>query len=120
MLLAPVPWAGRVWALPFLTAPSPSERYSKSAGLRHKTPLDWARQMILQLRRRLPEREIIVVGDNTYSAIEWLDQVQPHAAVITRLRLDARLFAPAPPRKPGTIGRPRRKGDRSRNPAPVV
>ena len=26
MLLAPVPWAGRVWALPFLTALVPSER----------------------------------------------------------------------------------------------
>lgn len=28
------------------------------------------------------------------------------------MRHDARLFAPAPPRKPGTIGRPRRKGER--------
>jgi hypothetical protein len=27
MLLADVPWAGRVWALPFLTALAPSERY---------------------------------------------------------------------------------------------
>lgn len=68
--------------------------------------------MVLQLRRWLPEREIIVVGDNTYSAIEWLDKVRRHAAVITRLRLDARLFAPAPPRRPGTLGRPRRKGER--------
>jgi hypothetical protein len=33
-------------------------------------------------------------------------------ACITRLRLDARLFAPAPPRRPGTTGRPRVKGER--------
>ena len=26
MLLAPIPWAGRVWALPFLTVLAPSER----------------------------------------------------------------------------------------------
>jgi hypothetical protein len=32
--------------------------------------------------------------------------------VITRLRLDAALFAPAPPRTAGTIGRPRVKGKR--------
>jgi len=27
MLLVPIPWAGRVWALPFLTALAPSQRY---------------------------------------------------------------------------------------------
>jgi len=27
MLLSPMPWAGRVWALPFLTVLAPSERY---------------------------------------------------------------------------------------------
>jgi DDE superfamily endonuclease len=28
-LLAPIPWADRVWALPFLTALAPSERYAR-------------------------------------------------------------------------------------------
>ena len=31
---------------------------------------------------------------------------------VTRLRLDAALYRPAPPRQPGTIGRPRTKGER--------
>src|ERR687886_777595 len=39
MLLAPVPWAGRVWALPFLTALVPSERACREQGRRHKTLL---------------------------------------------------------------------------------
>ena len=30
MLLAPIPWAGRVWALPFLTVLAPSERYARA------------------------------------------------------------------------------------------
>src|SRR4051794_21961298 len=30
MLLAPIPWAGCVWALPFLTLLAPSERYAQS------------------------------------------------------------------------------------------
>ena len=30
--------------------------------------------------------------------------------MVSRLRLDARLFAPAPPRQPGRVGRPRRVG----------
>jgi hypothetical protein len=32
MLLAPVPWASRVWALPFLSALAYSERYAREAG----------------------------------------------------------------------------------------
>jgi hypothetical protein len=112
MLLTPIPWAGRVWALPFLTVLAPSERYATRTGKPHKTPLDWARQMVLQLRRWLPEREIVVVGDNTYAAIEWLDSVRRSVTAITRLRLDAALYAPAPPRKPGTRGRSRKKGER--------
>lgn len=111
-LLAPVAWAGHVWALPVLTVLSPSERHARQSGRRHKTPLDWARQMVLQLRRWLPDREIVVVGDNTYAALEWLGSVREHVTAITRLRLDARLYAPAPPRKPGTMGRPRKKGER--------
>jgi hypothetical protein len=42
MLLAPVSWAGRVWALPFLTALCPPERYAQQNEQRHKTLLDWA------------------------------------------------------------------------------
>jgi hypothetical protein len=45
MLLAPVPFAGRVWALPFLTVLAPSERYHRERGTRHKPLLDWGRQM---------------------------------------------------------------------------
>lgn len=41
MLLAPVPWAGRVWALPVLTVLAPSERYHRQRSLPHKTLLDW-------------------------------------------------------------------------------
>ena len=50
MLLAPIPWAGRVWALPFLTALAPSERYGRKHGRRHRKLTDWARQMALQAR----------------------------------------------------------------------
>ncbi len=51
MLLVPIPWAGRVWALPFLTVLAPSERYAAERGRRHKKLTDWARQMALQARR---------------------------------------------------------------------
>jgi hypothetical protein len=114
-VLAEVPWAGRVWGLPFLTVLAPSERYNLKRGRRHKTLPDWGRQMIRQLRRWLPDRELVVVADSTYAALELLADAarlaQP-VTVITRLRLDAALYDPAPPREPGTKGRPRVKGER--------
>jgi hypothetical protein len=40
MLLAPIPWAGCIWALPFLTILAPSERYAQKQGRRHKKLTD--------------------------------------------------------------------------------
>src|SRR3712207_3843536 len=85
MLLAPVPWAGRVWALPFLTILAPSERYAQARGCRHKLLTDWARQMLRQVARWLPDRQIIVVADMSYAAIELLAAVRRHLMVVTRL-----------------------------------
>src|SRR5918997_4716655 len=116
MLLVPISWAGRVWALPFLTALAPSERYCRERGRRHKKLTDWARQMALQARRWLPGREIVLLGDSSFAALEFLGTLVRHRLIgITRLRPDAALYEPAPPRKPGTVGRPRTKGARLPN-----
>jgi hypothetical protein len=112
MLLAPIPWAGCVWALPFLTVLAPSEQWSIQHRRRHKKLTDWARQALLQTARWLPGRRVVAVGDSSFSAIELLRDVGRHLCMISRLRLDAGLYEPAPPRQPGTLGRPRVKGAR--------
>ena len=112
MLLPQIPWAGRVWALPFLTVLAPSERYAREHDRRHKKLTDWARQMLLQIARWLPDRRIISVTDSSFAAIELLNAVRRWVCMITRLRLDARLFDPPPRRRRGTIGRPRVVGKR--------
>jgi len=115
MLLVPIPWAQRVWALPFLTVLAPSERYHQTRNKRHKTLTEWARQMLKQVRRWLPMRELVVVADSTYAALDFLASVSQlpfPVHVVTRLRLDAALYAPAPPRQPKQMGRPRLKGKR--------
>ena len=104
MLLAPIPWAKRVWALPFLTVLAPSERYYEKRKRAHKKLTDWARQVLLQVRRWLPGRKLVVVMDASFAAIDFLWQVAKLAHPITliaRFRLDAALYAPAPERKPG-------------------
>jgi hypothetical protein len=110
MALVPLPWARRRWALPFLTVLAPSQRYEENKGRRHKALTDWARQGILQIKRWLPNRPIIIVADSSFSAIELIAAVRRHVCFITRLRLDANLFAPAPKRHSRTIGRPPKKG----------
>jgi hypothetical protein len=118
MLLVEISWASRIWALPFLSALAPSERYAAKRGKRHKKITEWAWQLLLQVRRWYPEREIVVVADGAYASLKLLDRcrgLSRPVAFITRLRLDAALYEPAPPRRPGQIGRPRLKGDRLPN-----
>ena len=115
MWLGPVPWAGRYWALPVLTVLAPSSRYHQQQGRRHKKITDWARQMIMQLRRWLPHRPIVLVGDNGYAVLDLLhccQSLREPVTLIARLRLDAALYAPAPDRQPGQNGRPPLKGPR--------
>ena len=118
MLLAEIPWASRVWALPFLSALAPSERYAAQRGKRHKKMTEWAWQMLLLVRRWYPQREIVAVADRAYASLKLLDRcrrLRKPITFITRLRLDAALYEPAPPRKAGQIGRPRIKGERLPN-----
>jgi DDE superfamily endonuclease len=114
MLLPEIPWAGQVWALPFLTALCPSERYHQQRGRRHKPLPQWAGQVVGLIHRWLPRREVVVVADSSYAVIELLARVRatPGVSLITRLRLDAALYDPAPPRAPRQNGRPRKKGAR--------
>jgi hypothetical protein len=112
MLLAPIPWAGRCWALPFCTVLSPSKRYYQDRHRRPNKLTDRARQLLLMIKRWLPQRLIIVVADSSFAALELLGALRAHMSVITRLRLDAALYDPAPARVPGTRGRPRCKGVR--------
>jgi len=115
MALVPIPWAGRVWALPFLTVLAPSERFYEASQRSHKKITDWARQMLYQLRKWLPKRKLVVVADYSYSVIELLHSLQKISqpvTMITRIRLDAALYEPAPVRKEHQMGRPRKKGIR--------
>ncbi len=71
--------------------------------------------MILQLRRWLPHRPLVLVGDSGYAVLDLLHCCQSLAQPVTliaRLRLDAALYAPAPPRQTGQNGRPPLKGRR--------
>jgi hypothetical protein len=115
MLLAPIPWAKRTWALPFLTCLAPSERFYIKKARAHKKLTDWGRQMVRQLRRWLPERQLVIVADSSFAAILWLfqlSQLPGPICLIVRFRMDAALYEPAAARKPHQRGASRKKGKR--------
>lgn len=71
--------------------------------------------MLLQVRRWRPNRAIVVVTNSSFAALELLAAVTKKSTpvhLVTRLRLDAQLYDPAPPRPPGTLGCPRKVGQR--------
>ena len=115
MLLPEIPWAGRCVALPFLTVLAPSQRYwqkHKQGERQYKKLTDWARQVLIQAALWLPHRRIIAVGDASFAAVDLLNAVRPWVTMITRLRLDAGLYNPAPRRRRNQVGRPRVVGKR--------
>jgi hypothetical protein len=54
----------------------------------------------------------VVTADSSFAALELLEAVRAQVAVVTRLRLDAALYEPAPERRAKQTGRPRKKGRR--------
>ena len=123
MLLTRIGWAGRHWALPFLTALVVSARYDRRKGRRHKTVTDYAQQMLVCLRRWLPDRDLVVVADGGYAKREFLRHCQSMSkpiVVVTKLRKDASRYQPGPARRPGQIGRPRVVGARLPSPTAVL
>ena len=110
MLLTPISWANRIWALPFLTVLAPSERYHEKQGKQHKVLSDWARQICYLLHRWLPDFQLIMLGDGSYAVMELLAATCNYITWITRFRLDAGLYDFPPIRKPTDLGRPPIKG----------
>jgi hypothetical protein len=100
MLLVPVPWSQRVWALPFLTVLAPNEKTNLANGKRHKTSIDWLGQMIGVVRRWVPTRPIVLVVDGGLAAVKLglcCARLAMPVTYVSRLRLDAVLHDPPPP-----------------------
>lgn len=110
MLLTPLPWLPGIKALPILTLLVPSEGWAARQGRRHKPLTERARQAMLVILRWLPGRDVVFVGDSSFGTHELARAIGRHATLVSRLRLDASLFAPPGPRTPRQQGRPRLKG----------
>lgn len=116
-----LPWSSRPWALPFLTIPAPSLAVSTILGARHRTLPERAARLVRLLRRWLPDRPIVLVGDSGFGVVELaLACRQAKVTWVARMRMTAALYAPVPPQPTGKPGVKPKKGPRRPTPAQVL
>lgn len=97
MLTVRIPWAERVWALPVLTALCPSERYYKDRGRPHKKLTEWARQMLLQVKRWLPEREMLGWFVRRWAVEVTFEEARAHLGMETQRQWSDKAIARTTP-----------------------
>ncbi len=85
-----------------------------------RTKLELLREMTGLVAGWAPDRAFYLVVDSAYAGRALLEQRPANVQVVSRLRPDAALWAPAPKRRPGQQGRPRRRGARLPTPQQVA
>jgi hypothetical protein len=115
-LLVPVPWASREWALPFMAVPVLSEKTCKRLGKPHRSGVWWTQFLLAKVRAWYPDREMVLVGDGGYAAVELVACCQRlKVKLVARLRLDAQLYAFTGPQPKSKRGPKPKKGGRLRS-----
>lgn len=97
-----LPYCQRHWALPFFSQIIPPKRPLSSsrnkqdlnAKARHKTATQWTIQLIKTIRRWLGKNlKFVLVADSAFSCHKIAHAcAKAHGALISRLRMDARIF----------------------------
>jgi hypothetical protein len=119
-LLVSVPWASRPWALPFLAVPVLSEKTCQRLKKTHRSGVWWTSYLMDKVRAWYPDRQILLVGDGGYAAVELVACCQRlKVKLVSRLRTDAKLYAFAGEQPAGKRGPKPKKGVRLRSLADV-
>jgi len=108
------PFMLRALALPFLNVLEYSKKYDEQRKRQHKTTVYLARQVIQQVRRWIGKmRHIILVGDGGFATGKLaFECIRQKVALVSRLKMNARLFDFPREKDPHRRGRPPLKGQR--------
>jgi hypothetical protein len=90
------------------------------AARERRTKLELLREMVGVVAGWAPDRAVYLAVDSAYAGRVLLEERSPNVQVVSRLRPDAALWAPAPKRRPGQKGRPRCRGARLPTPRQVA
>jgi hypothetical protein len=111
---------GRSFSLPILFRLYINKKTATKKRLRYRTRPELAVEMLAVLCKRHENRRFHVVADSAYGGQSVLGKLPGNCDLTSRLDLDARLYDPPPARKPGTNGRPRKRGARLPTPRQML
>ena len=101
---------GHYVSLPILFRLYVNQKTATQKRLRHRTRPELAVEMLDVLCKRHENRRFHAIGDSAYGGQSVLAHLPANCDLTSRLVLNARLYAAPPVRKPGTHGRPRKRG----------
>ena len=111
---------GRCFCLPILFRLYVSRQTAARQHLPYRTRPELAVEMLHRWCNRYPDRHFHVVADAAYGGQSVYRNLPVNGDLTSRLSLDARLYEAAPVRRPGTNGRPRRRGRRLPSPRQML
>jgi hypothetical protein len=111
---------GHYFSLPILFRLYVNKKTATTKRLRYRTRPELAVEMLAVLCKRHENRRFHVVGDSAYGGQSVLAHLPENCDLTSRLDLDARLYDPPPVRRPGTNGRPRKRGRRLPTPRQML
>ena len=104
-------WPERAFCLPILFRLYLNHQAATRAGRAYRTRPELAVEMLRVLCRHRQNRRFHAICDSAYGGQSVLCQLPTNCELTSRLVMDARLHALAPPRQPGAKGRPRKRGE---------
>ena len=118
-ILVRLPFAKRPWALPILVDLYTDSDTDRKLGRPHRTPIQRMIRLLRFVHRRVPDRELVFVGDGGFSSHEMgRFCASKEIALVGKYAGDAALYRPPGPY--GGRGRPRVKGAKLPSPSVVV
>ncbi len=112
--------ADRYFALPILFRLYINKQTVAKKGGWYRTRPELAIDMLYVLCKTYENRRFHVVADSTYGGQSVLGDLPENCDLTSRLGLDARLYEAPPERKPGTNGRPRKRGKQLPSPRKML
>ncbi len=110
----------RSFCLPILFRLYVNKKTAGKKRLRYRTRPELAVEMLRILCNAHEHRRFHAVADSAYGGASVLSNLPENCDLTSRLDLDARLYDAPPERKPGTNGRPRKRGDRLPTPRAML
>jgi hypothetical protein len=103
-------WRNRAFCLPILFRLYLNKDAATKQRRAYRTRPELAVEMLTLLCRARKSRRFHVIADSAYGGQSVLNHLPKNCDLTSRLLLKARLYGPRPQRKPGTNGRPRKRG----------